>query len=906
MIGMNFFEKRIMKQITADPANPRTDNAKQKRVELHMHTKMSEMDGVCSAAVLVKQAFVWGHGAVAVSDHGNVQAFPEVMDTVEQIRTGGGNIKPIYGMEGYFVDDSLPDSDFKELPLYHITILVKNKIGLKNLYRLVSLSNLNYFYKKPRIPLSELQKHRKGLLIGSACAEGELFRAILDGRSQEEIDAISEKYDYFEIQPAASDLYKSVNKKITELADKHGKLCAATGDVHFKDKKDKIVREIILNARGGTDESGQAPMFFRTTDEMLSEFGYLGAEKAFEVVITNTNAIADTIDADIRPIPKGAFTPSFPGTEEEFSRICWENAHARYGESLPVIVENRLKRELELIAKFGFSAYYMTAKRLVECSESNGYSVGSRGSVGSMLTAFLSGITDIDPLPPHYICPKCRHTEFITDGSVNSGFDLSRKNCTECGCDMIRSGHDIPFEMFVGFNGWKIPNIDLDFSPEVIENVKQSVRELFGEDHVFTIGIVTTVQPKTARGYVGKYLAERGITCDGADTERLANGCMYVKRTTSFHPGGLVIIPGEYDVCDFTPVDRPIGFGGILPTHFDRSDLCDTLPIIDVLEDDTPTLFKRLEDMTGVKISDIPVDDSEVLRLFSENKTQGIPDFDTERAKQIMLEADPKTFSEIVKVFGLKQGRNAWDGNARELIKNGVCTISDVIATREDIMLYLTRKGFSPIEAYNITEIIRNGAASNMFDDELRREFEEHSVPEWFFESCKKIVYLLPKAHAVARVAAAVRLAWFKLYFPSEFYAVVLENRTIDLPLDTIMRGKSAVDRKISTLRKKPERSGREEAALMVLPLVSELMSRGIEILPVDILSSEAVAYSVENGNLRLPLYSVRGCGESSVKKIKTAVDFGCTSVDEIQKRSGVSDMVIEKLEQAGVFKSIK
>lgn len=902
---MTFFEKRIMKQIAEETVNPRFDNAKQKRVELHMHSKMSVMDGVCSAALLVKQAFLWGHKAVAITDHGGVQALSEVVEAVEQIRSGGGDIKPIFGMEAYSIDDSVPGSGSDFLPFRHITLLAKNQAGLKNLYRLVSLSNLKFFDYKPIIPFSELQKHREGLLLGSGCERGELFCAIVDGKPQEELAALCKRYDYFEIQPAADEFHKAVNQKIIGLAEMSGKLCVATGDVHYKDMESKVFRDVLLNALG-EEISDKDRLFFRTTEEMLAEFSYLGAEKAFELVVANTNALADMIDADIQIIPTGVFAPPFPDAEAELPRICWERAREIFGEALPEIVETRLNRELELIAKFGFSAFYMTARSLVEFSKSKGYPAGTRGSVGSMLAAFLSRISDINPLPPHYLCPKCRRVEFITDGSVNSGLDLTRKTCPKCASELDRDGHDIPFEAFVGFNGMKLPNIDLEFSREILDDVKQAARDLFGKDRVFTTGTIVGVHPITVRVLVEEYLKDRGITCGEKETERLINGCTGVKRTMSFRPGRLVIIPEGYDVCDFTPADRKIGSSEIPPTHFDRVDYYDKLPIFDVIGNDTFTLVKRLEKLTGVKISDVPLDDPAVLQLFSENKTQGIPDFDTERAAQIMLEAQPKTFSEIVKVFGLKQGKNAWEGNARELIKSGVCTISDVIATREDIMLYLTRKGFSPIEAYNITEIIRNGAASNMFDDELRREFEEHGVPEWFFESCKKIVYLLPKAHAVARADAAVRLAWFKLHYPSEFYAAVLENRTIDLPLDTIMRGKSAVDRKIATLRKNPERSGREEAALMVLPLVSELMSRGIEILPVDILRSDAITYLIENGNLRPPLYAVQGCGEDSVKKIKAAVDLDRTSVSEIQQKSSVSETVIEKLGQAGVFDSIK
>lgn len=773
---MNFHEKRILKQIAKESGKLRFDNAKQKRVELHIHSKMSAMDGVSCAGLLVKQAFLWGHKAVAITDHEGVQAFPEVMEAAEQIRAGGGDIKPIFGMEAYFFDNIAPSGDSERLPLYHITLLVKNQVGLKNLYRLVSLSNLYYFYYKPQIPLSELQMHREGLLIGSACRHGELFQAIADGKPEEELAALCEKYDYLEIQPAADELHKSVNEKIIGLADEHRKLCVATGDVHYKDIENRVFRDVLLNVLG-EEISDTEQLNFRTTEEMLSEFAYLGAEKAFELVVANTNAIAEMIDADIQIIPNGVFAPPFPNAEAELSRICWERARELFGETLPEIVETRLTRELELISKFGLSAFYMTARKLVECSQSRGYPAGTLGSVSSMLAAYLSRISDINPLLPHYLCPKCKRAEFVTDGSVYSGFDLPRKRCPECGSELAWDGQDIPFEAFVGFNGMKLPNIDLEFSPEILEDVKQAARDLFGKDRVFTTGTVVGAHPKTARVFVEDFIKDRGVTCDEKEIERLINGCTGVKRMTSYRPGGLVIIPEGFDVCDFTPVDRIIDTNGIPPTHFDRAVYYNKLPIFDVLGNDAFALLKRLEELTGVKSSDVPVDDPQALRLFSENKTQGIPDFDTERATHIMLEAQPKTFSEIVKTFGLKQGRNAWEGNARELIKSGVCTISDVIAVREDVMLNLLSRGFTRTEAYNITEIIRNGAAGNMFDDELRREFAEHNIPEWYFESCKKIVYLLPKAHAVERAAVAVKLAWFKAHYPAEFSAAS-ENLT--------------------------------------------------------------------------------------------------------------------------------
>lgn len=850
--------KRIMKQ-TFNFANSRTDSAEQKRVELHMHSTMSDMDGVCNAEELVKQAFVWGHKAVALTDHGNVQAFPEVMKTVEEIRADGGDIKPIYGMEGYFISGNSPDADIKNSAVYHITILVKNQTGLKNLYKLVSLSNLNYFYKKPLIPLSELQKYREGLLIGSACAQGELYNALIERKPQEELQKIAEFYDFYEIQPVSNNEFlikngkfsnieelREINRKIAELAEKHGKLCAATGDVHFKDKEDNIIRDIILDNNKTADENKNASLFFRTTDEMLKEFDYLGAEKAFEVVIANTNAIADMIASDIRPIPKGVFMPSVPKTEEEFSRICRENAHKRYGDNLHEIIENRLERELELIAKFSFSTYYMTAKQLADCSESYGYPMGLRGAIGSMLIAFLSGITDINPLPPHYLCPKCRHIEFITDGSVNSGFDLPQKNCPKCGCDMERNGHDIPYAMFTGLHGWKTPDICLDFAPEIIENVKRTALELFGENHIFTAGTIKFVQSKTARGYIDKYCEEHGITFNMPETQRLINGCANVKRCTASYPGRLVFIPDEYDVYDFTPVDKPITADGMYLTHFDYGDICDTLPTMDVMDSELLTVIKRLEDTTGVKFSDVPIDDSLVYRLFTSTEplglsenigvkcgTLGIPEFGSEYIMQMMTEAKPRTFSDLVKISGLSHGMGTWHGNARELIKNGICAISDVVAARDDIMLYLIRKGFTQLEAYNIAEITRRGIANRMLDEEFDKNFEKRKVPKWYVESLKKINYLFPKAHTVARTVTAIRIAWYKLKFPSEFYEAVLDSQVhYYLKPEVIAKGREAVKAQIDELRGLLNKGGSnvEEIRLNAYLLVWELMSRGVEI----------------------------------------------------------------------------
>ncbi|KEI17037.1 PolC-type DNA polymerase III [Clostridium haemolyticum] len=1097
------------------------DTCEEKRVELHLHTQMSAMDGMSSAKALIERAAKWGHPAVAITDHGVVQAYPEAMDAAKKY-----NIKVIYGVEAYLVNDGVPivtnvkgqtinntfvvfdlettgfsseydkiieigavkikngniidsfstfinpeikipyniteltsitnddvknadtidnvlpkfiefckdsvlvahnanfdmsfirkncndlsidinytvmdtvplakflfpelkryklntiakhlgvslenhhravddakatadillccfkllddmkitslDSlnkeflgniDVKKLPTYHLIILAKNQVGLKNLYKLISYSNLDYFFRKPRMPKSLIEQYKEGLIIGSACEAGEVYKAILEGKSQEELKEIIKFYDYLEIQPIMNNEFmlkkgivkseeqlKEVNRKIYNLGKENGLPIVATGDVHFLDPKDAKFREILMKGQGFSDAEDQPPLYLKTTNEMLKEFEYLGEDACKEVVIYNPQKIAEEVEV-IKPIPDETFPPKIEGAEEDIRNMTLEKAYSIYGNPLPKVVHDRLEKELNSIINNGYAVLYLIAHKLVAKSLKDGYLVGSRGSVGSSLVATMSDITEVNGLPPHYVCPNCKNSEFFTDGSVSSGADLPPKNCPNCGSEYNRNGHDIPFETFLGFNGDKEPDIDLNFSGDNQGDIHRYTEVLFGKGHTFKAGTIGTIADKTAYGFVKKYLDEKNLIVSQAEIERLTQGCTGVKRTSGQHPGGIMVVPSDNEIYNFCPIQHPAddADSDIITTHFDYHSISGRLLKLDILGHDDPTVLRMLKDTTGLDPITIPIGDEKVLSLFTSPEAlgvtaeelecpvgcYGIPEFGTKFVRQMLVDTQPKTFSDLVRISGLSHGTDVWLNNAQYFIKEGYTTLKDCIATRDDIMVYLLHKGLPPKEAFTIMEKVRKGKGLTEEHEALMRE---HKVPDWYIESCKKIKYMFPKGHAVAYVMMAVRIAYYKVYYPQAYYATYFTVRGIDdFDADLIVKGEDVVKRKMDEINALGNNATQKDKGLLTnLELAFEMYKRNIKFLKVDIYKSHPTKFLIENDDIRPPISALAGVGTNAAKSIAEAKKDGeFISKEDLRKRSKVSKTVIEALSEHGCLEGL-
>lgn len=926
--------------IIAVPKKERMDNAEVKRVELHCHTKMSKMDGVTPMEDLVETAIKWGHKALAITDHGVVQAFPFCFDVAEK-----ADIKLIFGMEGYLMNDDGHDIDLeptdtikksriKKVKNNHIIILAKNETGLRNLYKLVTISHLRYLHKRPMLPREVIEEYREGLILGSACEAGELYRAILAGRPDEELEKIASFYDYLEIQPTGNNMFlvrqerctvkqlQEHNRKIYELGKKLGKLTVATCDVHFLHPEDAQLRAILQAGQNYSDADQQAPLYFRTTEEMLKEFEYFGKEIAYELCVTNPNKIAEMVEK-IKPVPDRdqLYSPFIPGAEKAIKEMSYQRAHEWYGENLPQVVSDRLKMELDSIINHGFSVLYYIAHKLVRKSLDDGYLVGSRGSVGSSFVATMIDITEVNPLKPHYRCPQCKHSEFFMKEEVASGFDLPAKACPECGTEMIRDGHDIPFAVFMGFHGDKVPDIDLNFSGDYQPTAHKYTEELFGRDNVCRAGTISTIAIKTAFGYVKKYYEAKNLHVHSAHVAGLVEGFAGIKRTTGQHPGGIMVVPRNMDIHYISPMNRPADEkdSETVTTHFDYHSINDRLVKLDILGHDDPTVIKMLEELTNIPPQQIPVGDEKTMSIFRSTEafgvtpeqigsavgTYGIPECGTQFVRQMIQDVQPKNFSQVVRVSGYSHGTDVWLNNAQDLIREGKPS-EETISTRDDIMTNLIAKGVDPSMSFKIMEYVRKGkAAKGGLEAPMLEAMRAAKVPEWYIESCNKVQYLFPKAHAVAYVMMAYRIAYCKVHYPREFYAAYFTVRAPDFDMDHVVKGVDYMKRYIKDVYAQGYKaSNRDKDTVTYLELVIEMLARGFEMERIDLYKSHPTRFTVTEKGLRPPLAALGGIGVTAAQSISEAREIGhpFISQEDLRVRAKVGKAVVEKLAEHGAL----
>ncbi len=924
----------------------RVDTAQQKRVELHCHTKMSAMDGVSSAADIVRQAYKWGMQGIAITDHAVVQSLPEAYHAVPDT----DNFKLILGVEGYLVDidpeyfGQMDRDERKKIRSYHVIIIVQNEAGRINLYKLISESHLNYFYRRPLIPRSLLIKYREGLIIGSACCAGELYCALLERRSEEGIRKIVDFYDYLEIQPLDNNRFminsecfpyvnserdlKAINAEIVKLGENCNKRVVATSDAHFLNPEDEIFRDIILSGIGMEEEP--ASLYLRTTDEMLDEFSYLGEEKAREVVIENTNKILNLCD-HVSPVRPDKCPPVIENSDEILKKICLDKAHELYGDHLPEIVSERLEKELSSVIGNGYSVMYIIAQKLVERSLREGYLVGSRGSVGSSFAAYTAGITEVNPLPPHYLCPNCKHSDFsceevtLLDG--NSGCDLPDKTCPICGSAMSKQGFNIPFETFLGFEGDKEPDIDLNFSGEIQESIHQYTKEIFGNENCFKGGTISSLAGRSAYGFVMRYLEKNHITKRQAEIQRLVDGCLGIKRGTGQHPGGIVILPRGEDINSFTPIQYPAddSDSSFITTHFDYHSIDHNLLKLDILGHDDPTMLRFLQKDTGVDPHRIPLDDNKVMQLFKDVSALGItpeqiggvklgclgiPEFGTDFAMSMVAEAKPQSFSDLMRLSGLAHGTDVWLGNAKELISSGTADIKSCICCRDDIMSYLIQKGIEKKTAFKVMEAVRKGKVANGKEsnwEEWKELMIKKGIPEWYTKSCEKIKYMFPKAHAAAYVMMAWRIAYYKIYYPQEFYCAWFSIRANTLNYEKMFRGKEILKIHLEEYRSCADSlSASEKDEYTAMRIAEEMYERGIDICPIDFNVVDSTKFKVVGDKIMPSLVSIGGLGGKAAEQIiNAAKDTPFISKDDFKDRTRCPQQVYENMVRLGLLNEL-